>query len=392
MQELRAIVSELDSLPGGQPVVSLYLDTRWRDEQQRDRVRLFFQDRSREAVRLFGEGSETGRAISRTLATLGAWLDEVVNQSAVPGTQGLAAFASVSQDLVREYGMPEPLAQALYVDAHPRLFPLVEATSRDFPVLLVSVDSHGADILEWRLGEVIERRSIERVVPSRHRSGGWAQRKFARNLTRIIHDVWKECAEVLDHLLLQNGELALIFFGQENNVRGFEALLSSRVRGHIIGMRPQPPHEAALLQAAAEVVGEESVARDFALVHHILRQGLSERHGTVGLEQTLIASNERRVRLLTLAARFDVSGYLCGTCGALWNTGATGCVFCGAPTEAVPLREELTRRCIVEGGDVRIVPSGGPLDAYGGVGSLLRHLTGHDKRVTVMTAETSASV
>jgi peptide chain release factor subunit 1 len=304
----------------------------------------------------------------------------------------MAVFASVNGDLLREYSIPEPLEQAFYVDSHPRLFPLMKVTSRDIPALLVPVDSHGADILEWRLGEVASRGSVERNIPPRHKSGGWSQRKLARNLARIIHDVWKECAEVLDQLLLQNGDLAIVLFGQETNVRNFEALLSTRVRGHIIGMRPQPPHESAMRQAAAEIIGEESVARDFALVHHILRQGLAERHGTAGLDQTLIASNERRVRLLTLSSRFDVSGYLCHTCGGLWRTGATGCVFCGAPTETVPLREELTRRCLREGGDVRIVPEGGPLEAYGGVGSLLRHLTGHDRRASEATGEISASL
>jgi peptide subunit release factor 1 (eRF1) len=392
MQELRAIISELASFPTSHPVVSLYLDTRWRDQHQRDRVRLFFQDRSREAVRLFGEGSDAGKAIARTLGTLSTWLDDVVNQAILPGTQGLAVFASTASDSPREYAIPEPFSQALYVDTRARIFPLLSVTSRDLPALLVSVDSHGAEILEWRLGEVLDLGAVERSIPPRHKSGGWSQRKFARNLERIIHDVWKESAEVLDQLLLQNGQLAIVLFGQENNLRGFEALLSARVRGHIIGMRPQPPDDSALVRIASEVIEEESVARDFVMVHHILRQGLSERHGTVGLEQTLIASNERRIRMLTLSSRFDASGYLCGTCSGLWRTGATGCVFCGSRTEAVPLREELSRRCLSEGGDVRIIPEGGPLETYGGVGSLLRHLTGQDRPVPRERLEVAATV
>ena len=47
---------------------------------------------------------------------------------------------------------------------------------------------------------------------------------------------------------------------------------------------------------------------------------------------------------------------------------------------SVPLLEELTRRALVHGADLYLTAETSALDAYRGIGSLLRHLTGEEHR------------
>jgi peptide chain release factor subunit 1 len=379
MAELRTLVSDLAKLGDGPPVITLYLDTKWRDEQQRSRVRLFFRERAREARQLFAETDERARGISATLDRLEQWVELAVNQDIFPDAGGVMLVASEPRGLFEEVIVGEPFDLAMYIDTRPRLFPLIRQMSLDRPAFLVSIDSKGAQLTEWRRGTVVDETDVERDIMKRHKMGGWSQRHYQRHVRRLIEGVWKECAELLERRVLDEPQADVILFGQEMNLRGFEKCLPEAIVQRIIGMRPLQPDRLKMLDIAREVIEDERVAREFAMVHRILRQGLSDRSGTVGLEETLVASNERRIRVLALSRRFDVMGFHCLNCDALWHTGATGCVFCNGRTETKGLREELSRRCVAEGGDVVVAPDGGPLDAYRGIGALLRHLTGAER-------------
>jgi hypothetical protein len=379
MDGMPPVVSELASLANGPPVVTLYLDTAWRDEQQRSRVRLFFRDRARDARGSFGAESDAGRAIARTLDELALWVDDLVNQAIHPDARGMAVFASEPRGLFVECRLPDSVPAGMFIERRPQLFPLLTALSAAPRLLIVSVDSRGADVLECTLGEVAAAASIDQVVPRRHHKGGWSQRRFEQHTRRVVKGVWRECAQLVGQHLGAQHASSVVLFGQIPNIRGFDHELPPAVRECVIGRRPAPEDERLLVSEATEIYEEQRVTSDFAVVHHILRQGLSERTGTVGLQGTLLAVNERRVRVLALSSRFAASGFRCRNCLGLSTTGARGCVWCGAPTDVVSLSEELGRRCVLEGADLTVVPGGGPLDAYDGIGSILRHLSGPEK-------------
>lgn len=394
MTDVRALISELARIEDGPPVVTLYLNTHWNDEQQRERVRIFFHDRSREARQLFGKDTPEGRCVAASLDRLAPVVDELINQDYAPDANGVMLVCSADRDLYEECLVSEELDSAMYVDVQPRLFPLIEMLSRLRPAVLVEVDSGGATIHEWNYGEVVDTRSLERRVPRKHKMGGWSQLKLQNRVEERVRGVWKECAVLLEQIMSDVPDAALILFGQEINVRNFAKLLPTPLQERIVATRPTPPDRLGLLQAVREVVAEERTRNEFDAVHHILRQGLSDRSGVVGLEDTLQAMNERRLRSLALSRRFQaITGFCCTNCDALWTSGAGGCVFCGGATRPVVLREELTRRALASGADVLVVPDGGPLEAYRGVGGLLRHLSGeeHQRLAPVSRVQPSAA-
>jgi peptide chain release factor subunit 1 len=372
--DVRALVESLAQVEPGQPVVTLYVDARWRDEQQRERVRLFFSERAREARQLFGGRPDLLVSVER----LGQFVEALVNQDVMPDARGLMLVASEAHGLFELVEADAAFESAMFVDDEPRLYPLIEALVNERPALLATVESGAVELLELQRGRVVDGTRVEREVPRRHAMGGWSQRKFQRHVKEHIRVVWKEGAKLLERLAREDRTWALVLFGQEPSLRGFARELPAWLVQRVVGMRPLPHDRRTLLEEASSALDEERMSREFAAVHAILRQGLSERSGTVGLGDTLLAVNERRLRLLAVTHRFDARGYRCTGCDALWDAGATGCVFCGATTRLVHLREELVRRALLQGSEVVVVPEASPLNAYRGIGGLMRHLSGDE--------------
>lgn len=393
MQDVRALLTELAGVEDGAPVVTLCLDTHWKDEQQRERVRIFFEERMREALHLFPKQTPEGQGIRRTLEQLRDWVEGLVNRDLHEDARGVYVAASADRDLFQEIILPEPLEMGMYIDTRPRVWPVLEAMSSAPSGLLVTVESPGADILEWRLGELVDEQQVERPIPNRHKRGGWQQRRLQRHVRHHIQMVWKECATLLQRLAQEWSDGPIVLFGQDMNIHGFRKMLPEWVNSRIVAHLPTRRDRKAKFDAAREALADETIARDFDLVHHILRQGLADRSGAVGLEDTLLALNERRVRMLALSRRFDQRGFRCTNCDGVWVSGATGCVFCESPTKPALLREEVSRRCLRDGVELHVVPDGGPLDAYRGIGTILRRLSGEEhQRLGPPSAEKAGAV
>ncbi len=386
MAELRSLVLELANLPEGPPIVTLYLDARWKDEQQRERVRLFFHERAREARATFAGDDPEAHGIRQTLERLARFVDGLVNQDIHPDARGVMVVASEPRGLYEELFIDQPFEPALFVDSKPRLYPLIEAAALAKPAYLVQVEATGATVTELRAGGVVERQSVEREVPSRHKQGGWSALRFEQHIRQHIRLVWVECARLLADIVKEDGVGPVVLFGQEPTLRAFARELPAALREQVIALRPMPRDPNDIFELARAALEDERVAHEFATIHHVLRQGLADRSGTVGVDDTLVAMNERRVKLLVLSRRFNARGYRCTSCDALQKTGAMGCGFCGGPTTLVNLREELVRRAVAQGAEVLVTPETGPLDVYRGIGAILRHLSGNERQRPTLAA------
>lgn len=371
MTDIPALLSELAQVEEGPPVITLALDTHWRNERHRERVRIFVRDQVRDARKLFDPVDTEARGISDTLDRIESWVEEVINRERYESSDGLVLYASEPRGLFVECALPVSTDLGLWIDRRPRLWPLALQLEHTRPLILVEVEVTGAHITQWQFGRVDEE-TIEREIQGRHQKGGWSQARYQRNIREDIHRVWKECAARLQQIVLDTPRAYIVLLGQDATLRRFQRQLPAVVAERVVAMRPSPPKPDKRLSVGFEVLEEERVAREFAVVHHVLRQGLSDRSGTVGLEETLMAINERQVRELAMARRFDAQGVKCRTCEGLWTLAAKGCVFCGEAVELVSLRDEILRRSIVQDAKVVIVADGGPLDAYQGVGSILR--------------------
>src|ERR671922_2195541 len=98
--------------PASRPVVSVYLNTRWTDEEQRERVRIFLKNRLREA-----RASTTARASDDDLAWIEAQGRRLVAGHDLPHADGVALFAG---DGLREVvPIRVPFEDTFVVDGRP---------------------------------------------------------------------------------------------------------------------------------------------------------------------------------------------------------------------------------------------------------------------------------
>lgn len=392
MQDVQALVSQLLALEEGPLVVTLYLDTHWRDEQQRERVRLFFREHARDARARYDRDDPRRAGLDATLRHLEETLDDIVNRDIHESANGIVLVASEPRGVFEEIVLSEAVPPAMYVDGRPRLAPLLEQLAHLHSALVVEVERTGARILEIRLGEVVDEQGVERDVPQKHKMGGWSQRNLQQWVDVRVQGVWKECAALLERLGLEKHDAWIVLSGTLENAQGFRRLLPQAIAERVVSILPPVDDRRRLLAAARGAIEEERTAREFEELRHVLTQGLSDRNGTVGLQETIMAMNERRVRTLAVSHAFDGTGYRCTNCDGVWMSGATGCVFCGGQTEMVGLREELVRRAARDGAGLLLVPEGNRLDAYHGIGALLRHLSGEERANVPYGAETTPTL
>ena len=81
MTDLDGVLGELARLrSGSEPIVSLYLDVRWNDEQQRERVRLCAREKSRTILGHYADGAPACPALVRTLEKIQGFVEGLTAQ------------------------------------------------------------------------------------------------------------------------------------------------------------------------------------------------------------------------------------------------------------------------------------------------------------------------
>src|SRR3970040_1426171 len=93
--DMNARMTELSRVAKSEaPVVSVYLDTRWSDEHQRDRVRIFLKNEIAKA-----RDASSRRAAPADLEWMESAGGELFSQAAAPDARGVALFACESAGL-----------------------------------------------------------------------------------------------------------------------------------------------------------------------------------------------------------------------------------------------------------------------------------------------------
>src|SRR4051812_23013508 len=165
--DVQARLAELAKLPPAtRPVVSVYLNTRWTDEDQRHRVRIFLKNHLREARAAATPPAE------EDLAWIEAEAQRIVGQVELVDASGVALLAGEG---LRE-GLPVRAAfeDTFVVDRTPYLRPLAGVAEEVVPSLVVFVDGESARVVALTAAGPGEEVSLESEVPRRTTAGGWA--------------------------------------------------------------------------------------------------------------------------------------------------------------------------------------------------------------------------
>lgn len=395
MPELDGTLSELARLKSGsEPIVSLYLDLRWSDEHQRERVRLFVEEQTERALAHYLPESPGRAELARTLERVRDHVGGLVGQAYDEGKAGLALFACESLKLWRPLTFARAFENELGLDGIPHLTQLARLADDVAPAILVVPSPEGADLYEVELGDIEVEGHLEGYVPrggdksynagtagesSRHyeREG-----KNERNTETFIQKNRRAAALQVTTLFDQRRGSKIVLVGTSETLAAFERELPDRVKAQVIARLPRPrewegnggARRAGIAAAVAQAVAERERQDEETVVDAVVGEALRGGVGVVGPEDVVEALNQGRVHRLVVEADFTRKGWRCDRCDALGaRDGHATCPYCGGDTHAVhALRDALVARALGAGAEVEIVARTKKLHGYRGVGAFLR--------------------
>jgi peptide chain release factor subunit 1 len=355
------------------PVVSVYLNTRWSDEHQRERVRVFVRNEIEKARRAHGD-----TALDSDLAWIEAEVGELISQARYADARGIALFACGALGLREVLPVRVPFDDAFVVSDAAFLLPLAGALETAPPAVIAFVDSESARLIPVGPEGTGEEVALKSHVPGHHRRGGWANLAMSR-YQRHIQDHrerhYEAVADALQHVVESHGIERIVLAGEARNVSLFRQHLpdrvTSRVAGSIPGSRQEPA--AVLIARASELLAGVEDREAVEAVDRLLTEAAKGGRAVVGVTAVLEAVSWRAARRLYLLKRFSERGRECTQCGTL-QTGPDGaCGVCHGATKTVDLESAMVDRVVAAGGTVTTLDRHDELARLGGVAAGLRY-------------------
>ncbi len=299
--------------------------------------------------------------------------------------KGVAVFSCQDADFWRNYSLAVPVHNLTYVYHRPYIKPLTDVLDAYGRYGVVLVDSAGARLFMFNLGELVETTGFlgEEVRRVKHggASGvagmrGGAAARAARRGEAVVHRNLKEIAEATEAFCITNGCTRLVLGGTEANVSQFFDLLPKAMQDRVIGsFTVDIGAPVSEVQARSmELIEAVAQKRERDLVDDMIAGWKRATGATVGLSDTLAALQEHRPWILLVAAGYEASGYRCTSCRYLMIPERDECPLCGGAMEHVEdIVDTMTHRAIEQGVEVEIVRGSKKLEEAGGIGALLRY-------------------
>jgi hypothetical protein len=353
-------------------VVSVYLNTRWADEHQRERARIFLKNELTR-MRRAPAGPVDGGDLD--------WVEReghaVIEQGRFADAQGVALFACRPLGLRETIPVHMPFEDAFVVATTPFLRPLTLAAEAAPGALVVFVDAESARFVPLTAAGIGEEVRLESEVPGHHRRGGWAQMAQTRYQLHVHEHRrrhFEAVAKTLTELVKQHGVRRLVMAGEPRAIAVFRkhlpAALDAAVAGTVAGARFESP--AVIADRAIELVRQLEGARVAAEVDSALTEAAKHGRAVAGLEPTLGALARGAVHRLYLLEGLKRPGRRCVGCAAIDTGEDTTCRLCGNTLREVELGEAMSERVIREGGTVFPVQIHAGLERMDGVAAVLR--------------------
>jgi len=361
------------------PFVSLYLDTKWDDEQQRERIRLFTKNQLKRGYDWIKEREDLRNAFLEDQKLIERYVEGLVRRAYQEGVNGFAIFSCSGKRTFLTYPSAVPYENEFFLSEFPILRPLVRLSSQYQNTLAVMIDTDSAKLFEISLEGLMGESHIENYVPGRHDQGGWAQMRYQRHIKDHMNKHHKEVAEQLTELFDSGKWKRVVLIGQDRIIANFKAFLPERVRQQIadtFSMDFSEDRSTVLRHVSERLLQRErdEISRQIQeLKERAPQNGLA----TFGLNGTLEALNGGQVHTLYLLASFSHSGGKCKCCNALILDHPSGkkpisCPLCKGETKRAELGEEMMRSVLRQDGEVKCVEENAILIANEGVGASLR--------------------
>ena len=370
--DIRARLAELAKWqPAGTPVVSVYLNTRWADEHQRERVRIFLKAELKRA-------RSAGRARAEDLDWIESEGKALIEQSATPDAHGVALFACQAAGLAERFPVRVPFDDVFVVNDVPYLPPLASVVDETPAALVVFVDGTSARLIPLTAMGAGDELTLEAPVEGRHRNGGWAalaQGRYQRHIEEHREQHFEAVAAAILEWSDRQGAERIVVAGEARMIAMLRDHLADRALRKVIGTVSAARYEpaSAIVRRADELLALADRGRDAEAIDSAITEAAKGGQAVDGLDGTLEAVNRGAVRHLYMLREFHGVGRRCAGCSALQRGLGGRCSYCGHETAPLPLDEAIIDRVIATGGAVTRVDQHAQLARRGGIVALLRY-------------------
>jgi peptide chain release factor subunit 1 len=293
------------------------------------------------------------------------------------GAHGLALFVCSPADLFEAIKLPRPIETRAVIDESPFVEPLAELGMRGSLCVLL-VNRQTARMLRGSPEQLVELPPVEDEVHGQHDQGGWSQARYQRSVDEEVRDHLKRAADVAFRRFQRAPFDRILIGGPEETIGDFEQALHPYLRERIAGrvkidVENTTPDQ--IRNAVAPVVDKLDEGREREALDR-LREGANKGgRGTIGLDPTIGALNERRVEILLLGENFEAAGVYCRQCG--WVGVDDSLTECPADGSALDKRDDIAENAvelaITQSAQVlRVHHHAEELETMGSIGAVLR--------------------
>jgi peptide chain release factor subunit 1 len=378
--DMRSEIRKLARIEEGPyPFISLYLNTRWDDEQQRERIRLFTKNQMKNGYEQLKGKEEWQNIYLEDQGWIERFVEGLIRRSYDEGVNGVAIFSCSSTNTFFTYPSMISFENEFFLSDLPTLRPLVKLSSQYQSTLAVMVETDSARLLEISLEGLIAESSIESYVPGRHDQGGWAQMRYQRHIKDHMDKHQKEVAAQLTELFDTGKWKRIVLIGQDRTIASFKTFLPERVKHQITDAFSMDFSEER--SRVLKRIFERLFQKEKEEVSHQIQE-LKERNSrgglaTFGLEGTLETLNQGQIQTLYLLTSLSQPGGRCVQCGYLIPIHPTDfpsfpCPLCKGDMRKIDLGEEMIRSVMRQDGEVKWVEENTTLEENDGVGASLR--------------------
>lgn len=298
--------------------------------------------------------------------------------------RGAVVFSCAASDFWRSYSLAVPVASGATVARRPYLSPLAALMDAYGKYAVGLVDRQRVRLFLFQLGEMVEQEAFEgkevrKLKKGRGSSGGPGRRGGAPVSSRHEEEVamknLRAAAKATVRFNRQHKPQRLILAGAEHTIAQFRDLLPKHVQERIIGTFGADPGAALseIRERSLEILQQVEEERKAAVVEAVFTAAAKGKEGTVGLDETLSAAHEGRIRTLVVGRHYHAHGYRCDRCGYLTTQALSTCPFCSGTFVKIPdAAEAAVTRVIEDGGEIEVLDEN-PRLQQAGIGALLRY-------------------
>lgn len=297
--------------------------------------------------------------------------------------RGLGIFSEQAMGFFQAIPLGLSVADRIHIAEQPVIRPLIsiDETFKGWGIVLV--DKQGARLFSFNNGILDEIAGVTGgEVRQTKRGGGNAMHGRmggsdpSAKIENVIEQNIKEVIDSATTFFSHHHIRRIMIGGSEDNIGRFMEELPKSWQSLVAATFPMSMtanHQEVLEQAAAEARNTQARLSD-ALVEQAITLAAKGANGVTGVDDTLNAIREGRVKTMLVLDTFEQPGYRCNGCGLLTGQELQPCPFCGDDfTQIGSAIERAIQQALNLNAEVKVVKENSKLEKAGRIAAILRY-------------------